>query len=185
MSTLDERLAQVRQLYDAQAYPDALDVLLELKNTGVEDRRVDYAIAATQYQLGNERAAQVAYQSILRREPDSAEAARMLARMAMARALRGKGSPQVEKDDSSHSGRLLLRMAPSLHGELARAAERDGVSLNAYITGVLGRAADGRPPGGPAAPGEGRLIRIAVMADLVLVAVAAVVAIALLVVAWP
>lgn len=38
------------------------------------------------------------------------------------------------------SGRLLLRMPPGLHGELARAAEREGSSLNGYIIARLGEA---------------------------------------------
>ena len=87
--------------------------------------------------------------------------------MATASARRAK-SPA--SDDGSHSGRLLLRMPPDLHSELAQAAERDGSSLNAYITRILGdsvgRAAPRRPSGG-------RLLRYAVIADLVLVAVAA------------
>jgi RNA polymerase sigma-B factor len=40
----------------------------------------------------------------------------------------------------SPSGRLLLRMPPGLHAELARAAEREGVSLNGYITSHLGES---------------------------------------------
>ena len=99
--------------------------------------------------------------------------------MATASARRAK-SPA--SDDGSHSGCLLLRMPPDLHSELAQAAERDGSSLNAYITRILGdsvgRAAPRRPSGG-------RLLRYAVIADLVLVAVAAVVAVALLIAAWP
>ena len=35
------------------------------------------------------------------------------------------------------SGRLLLRMPAALHAELARTAEREGVSLNQFITGAL------------------------------------------------
>ena len=35
------------------------------------------------------------------------------------------------------SGRLLLRMPPDLHAELAQAAEREGSSLNGYITPVF------------------------------------------------
>jgi len=42
------------------------------------------------------------------------------------------------------SGRLLLRMPPGLHAELARAAEREGTSLNGYIIARLGEAI-GRP----------------------------------------
>jgi hypothetical protein len=99
--------------------------------------------------------------------------------MATASARRAK-SPA--SDDGTHSGRLLLRMPPELHSELAQAAEREGSSLNAYITRILaddvGRAAPRRPSGG-------RLLRYAVIADLVLVAVAAVVAVALLIAAWP
>ncbi len=87
------------------------------------------------------------------------------------------------KDEASHSGRLLLRMPPALHAELARAAQREGVSLNAYITGALSDAHEARPE--PEPERGSRLLRVAVIADLVLVAVAAAVAIALLLVAWP
>ena len=88
--------------------------------------------------------------------------------------------------ESGHSGRLLLRMDPSLHAALAEAAEREGQSLNGYITGVLGEEIEGeREPGDPGSRLAGRLIRAAVIADLVLVAAAAAIAIALLVVAWP
>ena len=38
------------------------------------------------------------------------------------------------------SGRLLLRMTPGLHGELARAAEQQGTSLNGYIIACLTRS---------------------------------------------
>src|SRR4051795_10104659 len=40
----------------------------------------------------------------------------------------------------THSGRLLLRMPEELHAELSRASERNGVSLNAFITGTLASA---------------------------------------------
>jgi hypothetical protein len=88
------------------------------------------------------------------------------------------------EDDTRHSGRLLLRMPPSLHGELARAAEREGTSLNAYITQTLSGALEGDQPR-PSAPGPSRFLRIAVIADLVMVAIATVAAVALLIVAWP
>ena len=98
---------------------------------------------------------------------------------------KAKRTTQADKDPSSHSGRLLLRMPPSLHAELAEAADREGQSLNAYITGVLADR-DGQVPSAEApARAPSRLIRTAVIVDLVLVAVAAMVAIALLVVAWP
>ena len=97
--------------------------------------------------------------------------------MATARAERVKTSDE----DGRHSGRLLLRMPPALHSDLAQAAERDGSSLNAYITGILANSA-GR---GEPRPSGGRLLRYAVIADLVLVAIAALVAVALLIAAWP
>jgi hypothetical protein len=104
--------------------------------------------------------------------------------MATARAKPKRANP--EQEASSHSGRLLLRMPPSLHAELAEAADREGQSLNAYITGVLAdRNGEPSAPEPAASRAPSRLIRTAVIADLVLVAIAALVAIALLVVAWP
>ena len=43
-------------------------------------------------------------------------------------------------------------MPPGLHGELTRAAEREGTSLNGYIIARLGEAV-GRSSGGEAAAG--------------------------------
>ena len=102
--------------------------------------------------------------------------------MASARA---KPARTSSDNESGHSGRLLLRMDPALHAGLAQAAERDGQSLNAYITGVLSDELGGEHEADPANRVAGRLIRAAIIADLVLVAVAAAIAIALLVVAWP
>jgi hypothetical protein len=94
-------------------------------------------------------------------------------------------SKSTDNGSSGHSGRLLLRMDPALHAELARAAEEDGQSLNAYITGKLGNDVNGGPQPDPATRVAGRMIRAAIIADLVLVAVAAAIAIALLLIAWP
>jgi len=44
------------------------------------------------------------------------------------------------RDPSAYSGRFLLRMSKSLHAELARQAEREGVSLNQYVTTTLAGA---------------------------------------------
>lgn len=99
--------------------------------------------------------------------------------MATARAEPAK----APEENGSHSGRLLLRMPPSLHSELAQAAERQGLSLNAYITRILLGTIDGDEP--PRGPSRGRLLRYAIIADVVLVAVAAVVSVALLIAAWP
>jgi hypothetical protein len=98
--------------------------------------------------------------------------------MATARAERAKATDE----SGGHSGRLLLRMPPELHAKLAQSAERDGSSLNAHITRILSDAV-GRT-GSPKSAG-GKLLRYAIIADLVLVAIAAVVAVALLVAAWP
>jgi len=101
--------------------------------------------------------------------------------MAAARSERAKASDE----NGSHSGRLLLRMPPELHAKLAQSAERDGSSLNAYITRILSGAADGAEDDTEPRPSGSRLLRYAIIADLVLVAIAAVVAAALLVAAWP
>ena len=57
----------------------------------------------------------------------------------------GKGVPEP-KTSSSHSGRLLLRMPQTLHAELSRAAERENVSLNQFITDALAGALGWRAP---------------------------------------
>jgi hypothetical protein len=84
-------------------------------------------------------------------------------------------------EQEAYSGRLLLRMPQTLHGELARAAGREGVSLNTYITAALSASVGWRSAERESGPS--RLVRAALIADLVLVAVAAAAAIALLLVA--
>jgi len=91
------------------------------------------------------------------------------------------------------SGRLLLRMPAALHAELARTAERDGVSLNQFITralaGRIGWGTDGddftvsAPDAGPA-EGRARLIAVALVVNAVVIGLAAVAAIGVLVLAW-
>ena len=89
----------------------------------------------------------------------------------------------------SYSGRLLLRMPTSLHEELAHASDRDGVSLNQFITGVLASAVGWRREDGTgiAPPGEPKLrsrrMTMLLVANLVLVGLAAIAAIAFLVAA--
>ena len=90
------------------------------------------------------------------------------------------------QQQSTHSGRLLVRMPQSLHAELARVAEHEGVSLNTLITGALASsvgwrdgsvdglavvdagAEDDRP-----APQRPRWTSIALAANLVVVVLAA------------
>jgi hypothetical protein len=89
------------------------------------------------------------------------------------------------------SGRLLLRMPAALHAELARTAEREGVSLNQFITRALagkigwGTDADDDSGGASAPPdGRGRLIAVALVVNAVVIGLAALAAIGVLVLAW-
>jgi RNA polymerase sigma-B factor len=106
---------------------------------------------------------------------------------------------------ASYSGRLMLRMPRSLHAELSRAAERDEVSLNHFIASSLeGALASGpRAVGGGSeeAAGDGqrmrglftrvpafgssgpRLLRLAIVINLIVMLAAGVVAVTILIVA--
>jgi antitoxin HicB len=124
----------------------------------------------------------------------------------------GRDIPEP-KSAATHSGRLLLRMPRSLHADLTRASEREGVSLNQFITDVLASAVawHGRPstpnvstdatapisqvPGGEGVTAEptkapdtrrnqSRLVTAALAANFVIVGIAAIVAIAVLIAAW-
>jgi len=107
-------------------------------------------------------------------------------------AMEAAGAPQEpeaqgRKRAGTHSGRLLLRMPESLHAELARASERAGLSLNAFINDALAGAVGGRreatrpAPGGRAERGRRRFVERLLVANLVVVAGVGVLAIALLV----
>ena len=91
---------------------------------------------------------------------------------------------------ASYSGRLLVRMPQSLHAELARAAERDEISLNQFITGSLASAVQWRGSGtdhvvpSAAAPERrAREVRRALLVNVWLLALIAVLAVVLLVIA--
>jgi RNA polymerase sigma-B factor len=93
---------------------------------------------------------------------------------------------------ASHSGRLLVRMPQSLHAELARAAEREEVSLNQFITSSLSSAVGWRrddpgedPSSTTALPeAEGRSgLRLALVVNLVILGIVAAVAVILLIIA--
>ena len=89
---------------------------------------------------------------------------------------------------TSPSGRLLLRMPPGLHGELARAAERQGTSLNGYIIARLTESVDwsdaeGRQEGGAADQRHGRTLTLLLAANVVAVALAGLAALVILLVA--
>jgi hypothetical protein len=96
---------------------------------------------------------------------------------------------QGRKRAGTHSGRLLLRMPESLHAELARASERAGLSLNAFINDALAaavgsrREAAARPVSqrGRAERGRRRFVERLLVANLVVVAGVGVLAIVLLI----
>ena len=93
---------------------------------------------------------------------------------------------KAAKPSASHSGRLLLRMPRALHDELAVAAEREGLSLNRFITGILTasvRGHDDELPEKLEAREVPRWLPAAIVANIVVVVVAALVAIVLLVIA--
>jgi hypothetical protein len=124
---------------------------------------------------------------------DGDDAAYPREEMATREAEERTAQPQQQ---STHSGRLLVRMPQSLHAELARVAEREGVSLNTLITGALASSVswregsieglddvvDADAPAGPARQ-RPRWTSIALAANLVVVVLAAIVAIVLLIVA--
>jgi hypothetical protein len=92
-----------------------------------------------------------------------------------------------EERQKSPSGRLLLRMPAELHAELARAAEREGTSLNAFITSSLAARigfGDAAGPDGTPADRRARTVLAVLVANAVVLALAAAAAIAILVLAW-
>jgi len=58
------------------------------------------------------------------------------------------GLPIAEPGDSSEpaSGRLLLRLPKTLHRQAARAAARDGVSVNTFLVSAIARELGRREP---------------------------------------
>lgn len=108
-----------------------------------------------------------------------------------------KPSDEAQKTgtSSSHSGRFLVRMPSTLHEQLARAAEREHVSLNRFVTDVLAASVSAAPPAdtpaesSPAEPAPApsrsspRALRLALATNLVVVVLAGVLAVALLVLA--
>jgi hypothetical protein len=92
------------------------------------------------------------------------------------------------------SGRLLLRMPAALHAELAQAAEREGVSLNQFITralagrigwGTEGETGEEDPSTAPAtADRRTNLVAVALVVNAIVIGLAAAAAIGVLVLAW-
>ncbi len=89
-------------------------------------------------------------------------------------------------------------MPQSLHAELAHAAEREETSLNQFITNSLAAVVGWRQPAddaaaAPSQPADAepasadaqpRWLRAALVTNIVVVALAAIVAVVLLVIAW-
>jgi len=127
------------------------------------------------------------------------EAARKMPRAMeqwIARALANGNKVPEPRSQSNSSGRLLLRMPRGLHAELAHHADREEVSLNGFITGLLA-AAVGWQSDRSGAPGEAgrradpptvarrsRFLSTAILVNIVVMALAAIAAITLLIVAW-
>jgi hypothetical protein len=83
---------------------------------------------------------------------------------------------------------LLLRMPPALHGEVARAAEEAGVSLNGYINQCLGEKVgwlhgENGHQVTHTPPPDSTLTRLLVV-NVVAIAAAAAAAVAILLVVW-
>jgi hypothetical protein len=90
-----------------------------------------------------------------------------------------------DRDKPAPSGRLLLRMPRTLHADLAQAAEREGTSLNQFITAALATKIGSGPdePHAESSQNQSRVIAAALVANAVVIGLAAVVAIAVLIVA--
>jgi RNA polymerase sigma-B factor len=95
-----------------------------------------------------------------------------------------EAAPVAEsKAPAAHSGRLMLRMPQSLHTELARAAEREEVSLNQYITNTLAASMRWHSEN-ESASAPPRWLPAALLTNIVVVVIAGVIALVLLIVAW-
>ena len=82
--------------------------------------------------------------------PQQALASLDTARNLWIESRRASGHPVPEPgEEPQYSGRLLLRIARSLHRELAEEAQSEGVSLNSWIARILaGRHARKAPSSG-------------------------------------
>jgi RNA polymerase sigma-B factor len=92
------------------------------------------------------------------------------------------------KAATGYSGRILVRMPSELHEQLARAAEREDISLNRYVNDALSnsveadpnQASSGDDPGPNGRRRSAPAVRVALATNLAIVVLAAVVAIVLL-----
>jgi RNA polymerase sigma-B factor len=98
--------------------------------------------------------------------------------------LRAQLAPGATTDDpppgEERSGRLLLRLPRTLHTDLARAAQDEGVPLNTYITSTLTRALAAPPEPASRRPPSRRLLLL----NAVVILLAALAGVGLLLQAW-
>ena len=90
-----------------------------------------------------------------------------------------------DRDKPAPSGRLLLRMPRTLHADLAQAAEREGTSLNQFITAALATRIGAGPEEQRREPDQAhsRVIAAALVANAIVIGLAGLAAIAVLIVA--
>jgi hypothetical protein len=86
-------------------------------------------------------------------------------------------TPQAERQSVDGSA-CLIGIPRSLHAELMRAAEREHVSLNALVARTLAEAVE------EPSPAPARWTSLALAANFAIVALAAIVGIVLLILAW-
>lgn len=99
-----------------------------------------------------------------------------------------QAAKRIDEPKPTYSGRLLLRMPPELHAEVARKAELEHVSLNQFITGAVADAVDGNENGNGSHPRAGltspRTLTAALVVNFVVLGIASTAAIVLLVLVW-
>jgi RNA polymerase sigma factor (sigma-70 family) len=93
-------------------------------------------------------------------------------------------SKSVSETKAAGGGACLIGIPRSLHAELMQAAQRENISLNALVARTLASAVGPQPrPADPNAT-RARWATVALAANFVIVALAAIVGIVLLIVAW-
>jgi hypothetical protein len=95
-------------------------------------------------------------------------------------AMAAASTPQAERE-SGDGGACLIGISRSLHAELMLAARRERVSLNALVARTLATAVEESARANPA---PARWTKLALAANFAIVALAAIVGIVLLILAW-
>jgi hypothetical protein len=123
-----------------------------------------------------------AFPNIAHENPDQADEPEPEAMLAPKANQNGRAAgPAQPRRAGERSGRIMVRMPPPMHYELAEAAEREGVSLNQHITNVLGSALNAEHHEAPPVP---RWLPAAIVTNIVVLTLVCVAAVILLLVAW-